>query len=154
MGPLCCSRLLPTLEDARDEDIFQLEPNETPLWEQVKIKALFNNDISPRTVINDLKTLLNHPDPINYRIEKVADEDWVRITQQHFKPQCYADKLWICPSWHDEPVTGDIVKIDPARLGGTFLEFPTFPHVFFYVSYIFLIFLYAFPYFPPLSRPH
>jgi ribosomal protein L11 methyltransferase len=108
-----------TLEDARDEDIFQIEPNETPLWEQVKIKALFDNTISPRTVINDLKTLLNHPDPINYRIEKVADEDWVRITQQHFKPQCYADKLWVCPSWHDEPLSGDIVKIDPGLAFGT-----------------------------------
>lgn len=108
-----------TLEDAKDEDLFQLEPEETPLWQQVLIKALFDEDCSPRSIINDLKLMLGRREPINYRIEKIADEDWVRLTQQHFKPQCYADSLWICPSWYDEPLNGTIVKIDPGLAFGT-----------------------------------
>jgi ribosomal protein L11 methyltransferase len=108
-----------SLVDAKDNAVFQLQPNETPLWEQVKVKALFDESISPRALINDLKVLLGRKDPINYRIEKVADEDWVRLTQQHFKPQCYADTLWISPSWHDEPLEGLVVRIDPGLAFGT-----------------------------------
>lgn len=108
-----------TLEDAKDEDLFQLEPEETPLWSHVNVKALFDDTISPRVVIGDLKQLMKIGDPINYRIEKIADQDWVRLTQQHFKPQCYADHLWICPSWYEEPLTGKIVKIDPGLAFGT-----------------------------------
>ena len=108
-----------TLEDAKDEAIFQLEPETTPLWAHVNVKALFNDNISPRIIINDLKKITNYNDPINYRIEKIADQDWVRLTQQHFKPQCYADQLWICPSWHEQPLHGKVVKIDPGLAFGT-----------------------------------
>ncbi|PHQ82345.1 MAG: 50S ribosomal protein L11 methyltransferase [Coxiella sp. (in: Bacteria)] len=108
-----------TLEDAKDNAIFQINPNETPLWENVNVKALFTDTISPRTVIADLKQLLGGHDVINYRIEKIADEDWVRKTQQHFKPQCYADQLWICPNWHEEPLDGIVVRIDPGLAFGT-----------------------------------
>lgn len=108
-----------TFVDAKDSDLFQLVPNETPLWEQVKVKALFDDIISPRTVISNLKTQLGRKDPINYRIEKIADADWVRLTQQHFKPQCYANNLWICPSWYEEPLDGRVVRIDPGLAFGT-----------------------------------
>lgn len=108
-----------TLEDAKDEAIFQLEPAASPLWSSVHVKALFEDSVSPRLVIGDLKNLLQRKDPINYRIEKIADQDWVRLTQQHFKPQCYADHLWICPNWYDQPLSGTVVRIDPGLAFGT-----------------------------------
>lgn len=108
-----------TMTDAKDTPVFQLEPGETPLWPEVKVVALFNDNISPRDVIAALKKHLGTDDPINYRIEKLADQDWVRLTQQHFKPQCYAGKLWICPQWYDEPDTGITVRIDPGLAFGT-----------------------------------
>lgn len=108
-----------TLEDAQDNALFQLQPEEMPLWSQVRIKALFDETISPRDVISQLKFHLNRQQPINYRIKKIADQDWVRLTQQHFKPQCYANLLWICPSWHQTPVDGKILRIDPGLAFGT-----------------------------------
>ncbi len=108
-----------SLVDAKDNALFQLEPNDTPLWNDVKVRALFDDSISPRGIISELKKWLNRKDPINYRIKKIADEDWVRLTQQHFQPQCYANTLWICPSWHEQPLSGNIVRIDPGLAFGT-----------------------------------
>lgn len=108
-----------TMEDAKDDAIYQLAPEETPLWDFVNVKALFETTVSPRTIINTIKTKLNRTEPINYRIEKIADQDWVRLTQQHFKPQCYAEKLWICPNWYEEPLAGKVVRIDPGLAFGT-----------------------------------
>lgn len=108
-----------TLEDAKDDAIFQLYPDEQPLWQVVKVKALFNEDISPRGVVKQLKKLLKRKEAINYRIEKVADQDWVRLTQQHFKPQHYSNNFWICPNWYEEPLEGTVVRIDPGLAFGT-----------------------------------
>lgn len=108
-----------TLTDAKDTPVFQVEPGETPLWPEVNVIALFEDNISPREVIAALKKHLDTRDPLNYRIEKIADQDWVRLTQQHFKPQCYAGKLWICPQWCDDPETGITVRIDPGLAFGT-----------------------------------
>ena len=109
-----------TLEDAADEEIFQVEPAETPLWKEVSVQALLPTDTSPRDLIATLKSELNLKEPLNYKIEKIADQDWVKLTQKNFKPQHYNNKLWICPSWHDHTtLTGNIVRIDPGLAFGT-----------------------------------
>jgi ribosomal protein L11 methyltransferase len=108
-----------TMTDAQDTPVFQLDPGETPLWPELKITALFDDTVSPRDVIANLKKHLNITTPVNYRIEKLADQDWVRLTQQHFKPQHYANHLWICPQWYDEPLEGTVVRIDPGLAFGT-----------------------------------
>lgn len=108
-----------TITDAKDTPVFQLQPDETPLWPEVKITALFDEHVSPRDIIEQLKIELDTKEPINYRIEKVADQDWVRLTQEHFKPQCFNDQLWIRPRWFDEPLAGTVVTIDPGLAFGT-----------------------------------
>lgn len=108
-----------TLEDAKDDAIYQLAPEETPLWNSINVKALFETTISPREIISTLKSRLNRKEPINYRIEKIADQDWVRLTQQHFKPQNYPGNFWICPSWYEQELSGKVVYIDPGLAFGT-----------------------------------
>ena len=108
-----------TLEDAQDHPLFQLQPQEMPLWETVNIKALFPETASVENIITQLTPHLNIETPIHYDSELIEDQDWVRLTQQHFKPQCYAGHLWICPSWHTEPLEGHVVSIDPGLAFGT-----------------------------------
>jgi len=109
-----------SLEDAGKQEIFQVEPEDNPLWHEVSVQALFNCDISPREVITHVKKLLQLQQPLNYKIEKIADEDWVRITQENFKPQCFGDKLWVCPSWYKaNQFDGIVVRIDPGLAFGT-----------------------------------
>lgn len=40
---------------------------------QINIKAVFLESASPRKIIKQLKKLLNHPEPINYRIKKIEN---------------------------------------------------------------------------------
>lgn len=108
-----------TLEDAQDNPLFQLQPQEMPLWESVKVKALFPETASLDSIITELTQHLNTEAPMIYQSELIEDQDWVRLTQQHFQPQCYANHLWICPSWHTEPLTGHVVSIDPGLAFGT-----------------------------------
>ncbi|MCH9744354.1 MAG: 50S ribosomal protein L11 methyltransferase [Gammaproteobacteria bacterium] len=109
-----------SLEDAGEQEIFQVEPDDNPLWHEVSVQALFNTEVSPRDVIAQIKQDLALEQPLNYKIEKIADEDWVRLTQKNFKPQCYANKLWVCPSWYEQnQFDGIVVRIDPGLAFGT-----------------------------------
>lgn len=108
-----------TLEDAEDNPLFQLQPQEMPLWETVNVKALFPETTSLDSIIMQLTDHLNPETPMTYQSALIEDQDWVRLTQQHFQPQCYANQLWICPSWHTEPLSGQVVSIDPGLAFGT-----------------------------------
>lgn len=106
-----------TLADAADEEIFQLQPEETPLWQKTKVVALFPTDFDIDPVLLLIKK--DFPQAVIH-LEAVKNQDWVKVTQNYFQPQCYADRLWIVPSWYDEKsYTGAIVKLDPGLAFGT-----------------------------------
>ena len=55
-----------------------------------------------------------------FRIEAVPDDDWVRKTQAQFQPIRISDRLWIVPSWHEQPDSNAInIELDPGVAFGT-----------------------------------
>ena len=55
-----------------------------------------------------------------FTVEAVADDDWVRKTQEQFQPIRISERLWIVPSWHAAPDTGAInIALDPGVAFGT-----------------------------------
>jgi ribosomal protein L11 methyltransferase len=55
-----------------------------------------------------------------FRIEAVPDDDWVRKTQTQFQPIRISDRLWIVPSWHEQPDSNAInIELDPGVAFGT-----------------------------------
>jgi ribosomal protein L11 methyltransferase len=55
-----------------------------------------------------------------YRIKKVEDQDWVRLTQSQFGPIKISSKLWIVPSWHQIPdPAATNLMLDPGLAFGT-----------------------------------
>ncbi|MFO1269591.1 MAG: 50S ribosomal protein L11 methyltransferase [Rubrivivax sp.] len=53
-------------------------------------------------------------------LQRVPDEDWVRLTQAQFAPVPITPQLWVVPSWHEAP--GDvrtIIRLDPGLAFGT-----------------------------------
>lgn len=109
-----------SMQDAADEAIFQLEPGESPLWEHTKLDALFNDSASTKAAINTLKKQEPNLIKNDFYMETLEDQDWVRITQQHFQPQKHGKDLWICPAWSDiSELSGTLVKIDPGLAFGT-----------------------------------
>jgi ribosomal protein L11 methyltransferase len=54
------------------------------------------------------------------RIEAVAEQDWVRLTQSQFQPIRVSSRLWIVPTWHEAPDADAInVVLDPGLAFGT-----------------------------------
>jgi len=55
-----------------------------------------------------------------YRVEALADADWVRLTQAQFEPIRVSDRLWVVPTWHAPPDPGAInLVLDPGVAFGT-----------------------------------
>ncbi len=108
-----------SLLDAADEPLFQNNPQQTPLWREVIVQGLFTADTKITPIIKQFKQLFSTT-PIKYKTELLAEQDWVRITQQQFSPQRFGSKLWICPRWHDaKQLSGPVVRIDPGLAFGT-----------------------------------
>lgn len=109
-----------TLRDAEDNPIFEPELDTLPLWPEIKLTALFSAEQSLDEILLNLYTQFDANQVHALHKKILADEDWVRKTQALTEPHCFANKLWIYPSWHDIP-TGDGVKIllDPGLAFGT-----------------------------------
>ncbi len=55
-----------------------------------------------------------------HQVERVEEQDWVRLTQSQFDPIPISRRLWIVPSWHDAPDPEAITLVlDPGLAFGT-----------------------------------
>lgn len=53
-------------------------------------------------------------------VDRVADADWVALTQRQFEPIRAGERLWIVPTWHEAPDPGAVnVILDPGAAFGT-----------------------------------
>lgn len=111
--------------DAKDDPIFEPEPGTTPVWPTVNVIALFDNE--EIALLTQAWFSANHSE---YRSELriIPDKDWVNATRHNFKPRLFGQRLWICPSWHQESfhknkasLPGDAIELmlDPGLAFGT-----------------------------------
>lgn len=113
-----------TMTDAKDEPLFQLTPEDEPLWQQTTVHALFNSDLSPEKMIDAIKT--QHPEfsAFDFYIEKIAEKNWVAETQKQFHAQSFG-QLWIYPRWEkslwekSKHKKNPVVFIEPGLAFGT-----------------------------------
>jgi ribosomal protein L11 methyltransferase len=101
------------------------EPGETLLpWPHNRIVALFDADAQPAAALAAALAAVGIKAGCRalpaFRVEPVADQDWVRATQVHFVPLRIADRLWVVPSWCEPPEPGAVnLRIDPGLAFGT-----------------------------------
>ena len=101
------------------------EPNSTTaptaadLWPVCRLSALFGKDADAGNALAKVSAVLGAAVPA-YTIASIADDDWVRKTQQQFQPICVTPGLWIVPSWC-EPVDPKAInlRLDPGLAFGT-----------------------------------
>ncbi len=89
-------------------------------WERSRVSALFpeNADLPP--VLASAFSASDIAADTPYRVERVDDQDWVRVTQDQFTPQQITSRLWIVPSWHAAPDPQAInIVLDPGLAFGT-----------------------------------
>ncbi len=111
-----------TLEDAADDPVLEPGPGMTPLWPQVRIKALFDEGTDPEDVRAALAagTDVSRTLPA-LRFEPLADRAWEREWLKDFRPMRFGRRLWICPGGQRPPHSSDdcLIELDPGLAFGT-----------------------------------
>ena len=102
--------------DSFDNPILEPKIGTTPLWNDITLKVLFNEDINKNHINKTIAQICN----IFGDYEFIADRNWQNECMKDFKATLFGDNLWICPSWHnDKNLKGVIVKMDPGMAFGT-----------------------------------
>ena len=107
-----------TLEDEADQPLLEPGPGETPLWDAVRLTALFagSEDLTP--LLGDIPSELCTQAPTV--AVPVADREWTRVWEDQFHPLQMGERLWICPSWTPPPDPDAInILLDPGLAFGT-----------------------------------
>lgn len=108
-----------TLEDAADTPILEPAPGATPLWPQVRVKALFAGTTNPLAVLTNFNQQGVRTLP-QYRFETVADRAWEREWLKDFRPMQFGAHLWVCPGGQrPDDADATIIELDPGLAFGT-----------------------------------
>ena len=105
-----------------DEQAIFGEPGEPPpgVWQHNRVSALFDADRDVPAILRQAAGSIGLEQIPEHRIETLADNDWVRLTQSQFEPIRISARLWIVPTWHtpSDPEAINIV-LDPGLAFGT-----------------------------------
>jgi len=127
--PLCdallaAGALSASIEDAdagtADEEPQFGEPGSVnaPGWKRSRIVALLAADADAGALLAEASAGLGGI--AEYRVEPVAEQNWVQLTQAQFDPIQISPRLWIVPSWHESPdATAINLILDPGMAFGT-----------------------------------
>lgn len=108
-----------TLEDDADQPLLEPGPGETPIWDAVKVTALFAADVDLAPIVASVPREVLTQDATD-EIRGLADKDWERVWMDDFRPMRLGERLWICPSWTDVPDPNAVnVLLDPGLAFGT-----------------------------------
>ena len=106
-----------TLTDRFDSPILEPEIGTTPLWADVVLQALYEDEQDAIHVRRYLADSYSH---LIVDLKTVPEQDWVRVCVADFKPQQFGKRLWICPSWLTPPDENAInLILDPGLAFGT-----------------------------------
>lgn len=110
-----------TLESASPQnlEIFEAPLNTMPLWENTAVASLFAAEEDLALLTPQLENAIS-PHPFSQQVEIVVDQDWQKQCTDAFQPICFANRLWIYPSWHTLPDDDKPrVMLDPGLAFGT-----------------------------------
>jgi len=103
--------------DNGNTPIFEPKVGQTPIWEKVKLIALFDKYISTQMIAEVLGTIrLN-----NLKISELEDVNWIQKYQENFKPIKFGKNLYVFPSWEESLDSNSkiIIKMDPGMAFGS-----------------------------------
>lgn len=116
---LALGALSVTLADHRDVPILEPGVGETPLWPEVDLVALFDEDTDTAAAGAALAELLGEA-ARELPWEHLEDRAWEREWLQYFAPLRFGERFWVCPSGTESPDPNAIVMhLDPGLAFGT-----------------------------------
>ena len=104
-----------TLEDAGDSPQIEPGPGETPLWPQVRVRALYEHCADLDTV----RTMLPVAAGVGpVRVREIADRDWLAAVREDIVP-IEVGPLWIGPHGASPPPNRIVVRLEPGLAFGS-----------------------------------
>jgi len=89
-------------------------------WPQNLVSALCAQHADPAQLLAAACARVGLTRVPDYRLEAVAEQDWVRRSQSQFEPIRISARLWIVPSWATAPDPGALnLVLDPGLAFGT-----------------------------------
>ena len=109
-----------TYSDAEDEPVYEPAIDQTQIWSNTRVTALFELDADPdilQTLV--LNTFIGQP-LHQWQAEVIQDQAWERAWMAHFKPMHFAGRLWVCPSGQEVTEPDQVcMTLDPGLAFGT-----------------------------------
>lgn len=102
--------------DAEDQPIYEPGPGEEPVWENVVVSGLYEEDVD----LGQVRAALQKISAEVLFVETLGDRVWEREWLTRFHPMQFGQRLWVCPSGRE--VTADnaiILHLDPGLAFGT-----------------------------------
>jgi len=109
-----------TYSDAEDEPVYEPAIDQTQIWSNTRVTALFELDADPDIVQTLVVNQFVGQPLVQWQIEVIQDQVWERAWMEHFQPMQFAGKLWVCPSGQEVHEPGQVcMTLDPGLAFGT-----------------------------------
>jgi ribosomal protein L11 methyltransferase len=108
-----------TYSDAQDDAIYEPPVGQTPLWDNVKVSALFSSEVNQKSIE---ASILDLCDIVVIDTMELKDRVWEEECQKDFPSMRFGKRLWVCPSWDAESILSNdsiIIHMDPGLAFGT-----------------------------------
>ncbi len=108
-----------TYSDALDDAIYEPPVGQTPLWDNVKVNALFSSEVNQKFIETSISDICNI-----VVIDTVALKDrvWEDECKKDFPSMRFGKRLWVYPSWDTETKFSNdsiVIHMDPGLAFGT-----------------------------------
>ena len=111
-----------SLTDAVDEPIMEPNPGDAPLWSCAVVSGLFEDLEGVSDDLRDLAARWSRKKAgvTDARISQLEDRDWSETWRDGLTPRCFAERLWVTPSYARPPDDGlPVLVIDPGLAFGS-----------------------------------
>ncbi len=111
-----------TLEDAGEKPFFETRWDEPPVWERVRVSALFPEGTDAAAIAAEATAhfALREAADSAAAVSRLDDADWAESWKAHHQPLRIAEGLWVVPSWCEPPQPQAVnLVIDPGLAFGT-----------------------------------
>ncbi|PCI70215.1 MAG: 50S ribosomal protein L11 methyltransferase [Piscirickettsiaceae bacterium] len=109
-----------TFTDASDQPIYEPPLDTTPLWQNVLVTGLFEDDHDLQSIQTLFTDTIANNNAWTMQIERLEDQVWERVWFDNFQPIKFGDNFWICSTEHTPPEPdATILWLDPGLAFGT-----------------------------------
>ncbi|MDC1536318.1 50S ribosomal protein L11 methyltransferase [Candidatus Thioglobus sp.] len=108
-----------TYSDALDDAIYEPPVGQTPLWDNVKVNALFSSEVNQKSIETSILDICNI---VVIDTVTLKDRVWEEECQKDFPSMRFGKRLWVRPSWDTESILSNdsiVIHMDPGLAFGT-----------------------------------